>query len=481
MKCFAEDLRASVLQFAIEGKLSDQRDSDTPVDETLKRLLETKEKLLEQKAIKITKQKLPNEQQDFRIPSAWRWIKLTDIGELSRGRSKHRPRNDQVLYIDGTVPFIQTGDVASASKYIKSWKSCYNETGVAQSRLWKKGTICITIAANIGDAAILNFDACFPDSVVGFLPFTDEIDTEYILYMLMAYKFRMNKKATKMAQSNLSLDRFGTLLFPLPPREEQKRIVERLNEILDHIDDYARMEKKLIDLKTAFPDDMRDAILQAAMQGKLTEQREDDGTAIDFLKEIAAEKNRLIKEGKIKKEKNLPLINETEVPFDIPKSWEWIRLGDAISLLSGSDLPSDQYNDDGKGMVYITGASNIENNEVIVNRWTMHPKSIARKGDILLTCKGTVGTTCFLKLDEAHIARQIMAIRCIKIDSFFVRAFLMYYVSSLKRQAKSMIPGIERKTVNEALLPLPTLAEQRRIVSRLNELLPLCDELEGAL
>ena len=225
-------------------------------------------------------------------------------------------------------------------------------------------------------------------------------------------------------------------------------------------------------------EDLRRAVLQAAIQGKLTEQKAEDGTAEDLLKEIRKEKAKLIAEEKIKQEKVLSPIKDDEKPFDIPENWMWVRLGEIISLISGCDLTPDKYNSIGKGTVYITGASNIINGVLIINRWTTTPKNIAKRGDILLTCKGTVGANCILEVDKAHIARQIMSIRPLIVISKFIQFFLQNNVHKLKKQAKSMIPGIERKNVIEALFPVPPLAEQHRIVERVDALMSKIDELE---
>ena len=228
------------------------------------------------------------------------------------------------------------------------------------------------------------------------------------------------------------------------------------------------------------PQELKSSILQLAVQGRLVEQRPEEGTAEELYRQIQEEKQRLIKEGKIKKEKPLPEIAEDEVPFDIPESWKWVRLGNIISLLSGQDLVPSLYNNKNIGIPYITGASNIENSTIIINRWTEHEKSIARKGDILLTCKGTVGKTAVLQEECAHIARQIMAITPV----FIIPDYLIYYISTqieaLKSKAKSMIPGIDRKNVLNLYFPLPPLAEQKRIVAKIEELQPYIDRYEKA-
>jgi type I restriction enzyme, S subunit len=226
--------------------------------------------------------------------------------------------------------------------------------------------------------------------------------------------------------------------------------------------------------------DLKNSVLQLAIQGKLVKQRKEEGTAEEQYQLIQAEKKNLIKEGKIKKTKALSEIAEGEVPFDIPENWKWVRLGELIHLTSGQDMTSNKYNDTLRGIPYLTGASNIQDGKIIINRWTPEPKAIALRGDILLTCKGTVGKTVILNEEEVHIARQIMSIRTIHTDAKFIQYFLKSYVSILKSKAKSMIPGIERKDVLEALFPLPPLEEQKRIVAKIEELKPYVEKYDKA-
>lgn len=165
------------------------------------------------------------------------------------------------------------------------------------------------------------------------------------------------------------------------------------------------------------------------------------------------------------------------MPFEIPDNWRWVKLNDVITLLSGQDLTLSQYNASGNGTIYLTGASNIVNDKIIVNRWTEEPRTIARKGDILLTCKGTIGKIVVLQEKEVHIARQIMAISSVGMCQMYLYYFLHYYVEKLKVKAKSIIPGIERKDILDAYIPLPPLEEQNRIVAKLKQILPLIADL----
>lgn len=230
------------------------------------------------------------------------------------------------------------------------------------------------------------------------------------------------------------------------------------------------------------PQELKNSILQLAIQGKLVEQRPEEGTAEELFARIQEEKQRLIAEKKIKKEKPLPEITEDEKPFDIPESWKWVRFGTVISLVSGTDFKPEEYNDQGRGTVYITGASNLSENGVIISRWTETPRNFAYRGDILLVCKGSgYGKTVFCDVDEVHIARQIMAIKQMNsLNMSFTRYFLQANLIYLKAKGQGVIPGIDRASVLNVPFPLPPLVEQKRIVAKIEELLPYIDRYEQA-
>ena len=222
---------------------------------------------------------------------------------------------------------------------------------------------------------------------------------------------------------------------------------------------------------------LRNTILQEAIEGRLVPQDPNDQPASVLLERIRDEKRRLVKEGKLKKkdlEENP--ISEDEIPFDIPDSWAWVRLGSVISLLSGRDLAPGDYNDTEIGIPYITGASNFDDGALIINRWTPKPVVISKCGDLLITCKGTIGTMAFNEIGEIHIARQVMALSSYLIDIRYIQFFLTRIVYELDKKAKSIIPGISREDILTALFPLPPLAEQKRIVAKIEELLPKVEE-----
>ena len=226
-------------------------------------------------------------------------------------------------------------------------------------------------------------------------------------------------------------------------------------------------------------DKLRKSVLQSAIQGKLTEQLATDDKVEDLLQAIEEEKELLIKEKKIKKQKPLPEITEDEIPFAIPENWKWVRLGEVIELISGRDLVKDKYNNNCEGIPYITGASNFNNNNLIIDRWTNEATSIAIKNDILLTCKGTIGEIAVLKENKVHIARQIMSIRLLQGNIEYIKWYIISQIDKLKSMGKSIIPGISREMILNYLIPLPPLAEQKRIVEKLDNVLANIDELKA--
>lgn len=231
-------LKQTILQLAVMGKLVPQDPNDEPVSELLKRIAQEKAQLVKEGKIKKQKSLPPisDEEKPFELPEGWECSYLSDIGILARGRSKHRPRNDPTLYADGTIPLVQTGDVARSNGCINTYSALYNQLGLSQSKLWNKGTLCITIAANIADSGILNFDACFPDSVVGFTPYENEIPVLYFHYFMMTIKSTLEKFAPSTAQKNINIDILSQLFFPCPPLEEFHRIVDKVQNLLSVCD-----------------------------------------------------------------------------------------------------------------------------------------------------------------------------------------------------------------------------------------------------
>lgn len=220
----------------------------------------------------------------FDIPPNWRWLRLPEIGDLDRGKSRHRPRNDPKLF-GGPYPFVQTGDVRAADRVLTEFETTYSEFGLEQSRLWPIGTVCITIAANIAETAILGIEACFPDSVVGFLPDADKISGAFVEFFIRTMRSELEAFAPATAQKNINLNVLSSVRVPVPPAEEQAEIVRRIESAFGWLDrmaaDHAAATRLLPKLDAA--------ILAKAFRGELVPQDPNDEPANVLLERISAE------------------------------------------------------------------------------------------------------------------------------------------------------------------------------------------------
>ena len=276
-KNYIKQLRQTILQDAIEGKLTADWRKQNPVqkgnpDYDAESLFEQIQKE-HNKSIKIksrssnTIQDKLDDDFDLNIPQSWLFIRLSELGILERGKSKHRPRNDPNLFSDGKYPFVQTGDV-SQSKYfgyeIQPASKFYNDFGLAQSKMWCAGTLCITIAANIAETGFLTYDACFPDSVVGFTPFIEGDFSNFVRYYIDSIKLILEKYAPATAQKNINLGILETLKIPLPPLAEQKEIV---NQVEKHLQTVSQLENQITEREELIKQLMQ-SILKDAFEEK---------------------------------------------------------------------------------------------------------------------------------------------------------------------------------------------------------------------
>jgi type I restriction enzyme, S subunit len=229
-----KQLRQTFLSLAVRGVLVAQDSRDEPALALLLRIANEKAGGVAAGRARSRSALSPVdvEQAPFNLPPGWAWARFPELGLFGRGKSKHRPRNDPALFVDGSHLVIQTGDVARSGGVIRTYTSKYNDTGLAQSQKWPAGTLCITIAANIADSGILAFDACFPDSVVGFIPSPILEDARYIEYFVRTAKASLLEFAPATAQKNINLEILEAVLVPLPPLNEQRRIVARLDELM---------------------------------------------------------------------------------------------------------------------------------------------------------------------------------------------------------------------------------------------------------
>ena len=504
-----QQLKNSILQMAVQGKLVPQDPNDEPASVLLKRIRVEKEQLI--KEGKIKKEKNPSlifrgadnlpyekigknepvciaDEVPFEIPESWEWVRL---GKIVYNRGQMKPIDD-FCYIDiGSIDnknqklndkeFIITADKAPsrARKIVAIGDILYS-----------------TVRPYLHNMCIVNRTFSHqPIASTGFAALTCHTGfyNKFLFYYLMSPDFDAYANSTDNAKGvaypAINDAKLYRALIPVPPEEEQKRIIKRLKKVLPYVDTYSTTYSETESLNNAFPDRIKKSILQEAVQGKLVPQNPSDEPASVLLERIRAEKQKLIAEGKIKKDKHESVIFrrdnshyekldgierciDDEIPFEIPESWEWTRLGQIISLLSGTDFKPEEYNDKCNGIPYITGASSLSENGVLINRWTEMPKIIVNYGDILLVCKGSgYGKTVICDIEKAHIARQIMAIKKFStLDMLYIRLFLQANFNQIKSKGQGVIPGIDRNSVMNILFPIPPLAEQKRIVEKQREL-----------
>ena len=487
----SDDLRQSVLQAAIQGKLTEQHPEDGNAEDLLKQIRAEKKKLITEGKIKKEKPLPPidDDEKPFDIPDNWAWIRLGEVINLISGTSYEKKdickKGLRILRGGNLVKEkieIFDDDVFLPEKYSDNEKKIKNQDIVI---IASTGSL-----KGIGRAAFVN--NTFKEAQVGaFLriirPLYDNI-AEYIkiIFQGQYYREHISNIVNGIGIKNIRESYIMEFLIPLPPLAEQERIVERVEEIMKKIDELDKAETELEALKKKFPGDMRDALLQAAIQGKLTEQCPEDGNAEDLLKEIRAEKKKLIAEGKIKKEKPLPPIDDDEKPFDIPDNWEWVRLGEIFQHNTGKALNS--ANNIGKPLEYITTSNVYWNRFELTKLKTMLfteneiKKCTIQKGDLLVLEGGDVGRAAIWNYDfPMRIQNHIHRLRAYKQvnTEFFYYTFLLYKNSSLINGKGIGIQGLSSNVLNSLIIPLPPLTEQERIVERLNKLLPLCEAMKG--
>lgn len=477
-----QELKNSILQLAIQGKLVEQRSEEGTAEELFARIQEEKQRLIAEKKIKKEKPlpKINDDEKPFDIPESWMWVRWGNLSQ-SIQYGYNAPAHE-----NGRIKMVRISDIQEGKVLWDSVPYCeIKEDDIPTYILEANDILFARTGGTVGKSYLVKE---VPEAAIyaGYLirtRYSSLLCPEYLKYFMESqlYWKQLRNGTIATAQPNCNGKTLSKMILPLPPLAEQKRIVAKIEELLPYIDRYEQAWSKLEQFNSRFPEDMKKALLQYAIQGKLVEQCPEEGTAEELFAQIQQEKQRLIAEKKIKKEKPLPEITDDEKPFDIPESWKWVRFGTVISLVSGTDFKPEEYNDQGRGTVYITGASNLSENGVVISRWTETPRNFAYRGDILLVCKGSgYGKTVFCDVDEAHIARQIMAIKQMNtLNMSFTRYFLQANLMYLKTKGQGVIPGIDRTSVLNMVFPIPPLAEQKRIVEKLEQLLPLCERLKG--
>lgn len=484
----AQDLKNSILQRAIEGKLVPQRKEEGTAKELLAEIRAEKARLIKEKKIKKSKPlpKITDEEKPFDIPDSWERVRLGELGEWCSGATPSRQHPE---YFGGNIPWLKTGDLNDG--YIKKVPESITNEGFQHSstKINPIGSVLIAMyGATIGRLGILQIPATTNQACCACELFYGTYN-KYLFYFLLANRKNFIKQGAGGAQPNISKAKIIDTTMPLPPMEEQHRIVAKIEELLPDIDAYDKAQTELRTIEQRFPDDMKKSLLQYAIEGKLVPQRKEEGTAKDLLAKIWAEKARLIKEKKIKKTKPLPAITDDEKPFDIPDNWEWVRLMDLCANIVDCPHSTPKYFSNDTG--YYAIDTNVIDSTGEITRWRYvsqesYLQRIARlipeKGDIVLTREGSIGRAAILPSNrKICLGQRVMLLRPSSYTEIkFIKIMLMAPNTLTRLTEKQKGLGAKHINVSDVcklVLPVPPLAEQHRIIAKLEELLPLCQQL----
>ena len=465
-----QKLKNSILQLAIQGKLVEQRPEEGTAEELFAQIQEEKQRLIAEKKIKKEKPlpEITEDEKPFDIPESWKFIRTGSLCQLLDGE-KIKGQN---------YPYLE-------AKYLRGKKE---PSIVSEGKFVKEGTKVILVdGENSGEVFEVREDGYLGSTFkVLFIP--SNVLVKYILCFLECNKNILKNNKRGAAIPHLDKQIFFNLLIPLPPFDEQKRIVAKIEKLLPYIDRYEQAWSQLEHFNSRFPEDMKKSLLQYAIQGKLVEQRPEEGTAEELFAQIQEEKQRLIAEKKIKKEKPLPEITDDEKPFDIPESWKWVSVGNVCTNIQyGSSQKSAT-----SGKVAVLRMGNIQNGKLILDKlvYTSDEAEIEKyplKYDDLLfnrtNSKELVGKTAIYKGEiPAIYAGYLVRITPLYMNSDYLNyvmqsQFYWSYCQAVRSDAIGQ-SNINAEKLKRFMFPLPPLAEQKRIVEKLEQLLPLCERLK---
>jgi Restriction endonuclease S subunits len=482
-----QELKNSILQLAIQGKLVEQRPEEGTAEELYQQIQasfvqENSEKRQEKGKPQVFD--VLGEDFPFEIPKSWKWAHLGKIGYTNIGLT-YSPQN-----------ISETGTIVLRSSNIQGGKIAYNDIvhvnmDIPENKLCNQGDILICARNGskrlVGKAAIVDEDGM---SFGAFMAIFRSICNNYILYVIDSSYFRNSLLADTGTTTinQITQDMLKNALIPLPPLAEQKRIVAKIEELLPYIDRYEQAWSKLEDFNKRFPTDMQKSILQMAIQGKLVEQRPEEGTGEELYRQIQAEKQKLIKAGTIKKEKPLPEITEDEKPFDIPASWKWARLRDLAENIGDGIHGTPEFNPVG-GYYFING-NNLDDGVISYKADTQQVgkgeyekyKEPLTQNTVLISINGTIGNIAYYNNEPVILGKSACYIAlCMGVYKYYIRTLLdsKFFLDYAMREAtQTTIKNVSLKAIRMLPVPLPPFAEQKRIVAKLEEILPLYERLK---
>ena len=469
----AEQLKGSILQLAMQGKLVEQRPEEGSGEDLYNTIQAEKKRLVKEGTIKKQKS-LPDisaGEVPFDIPDTWKWVHLGDITELIMGQS---PKGENVFEGGQGIEFHQ-GKIYFSDDYLLE----STQTTNAPTKIVEPNTVLLCVRAPVGTVNITPRKICIGRGLCG-VRVLGGMDSYFMLNWLRAIKDRFVKKATGTTFIAITGKVVEEELIPLPPLAEQKRIVAKIEELMPFVEQYAAASTKLNTLNASFPEMMKKSILQEAVQGKLVPQDPNDEPASLLLMKIAEEKKRLIKEGKIKKQKPLPEITEDEIPFDIPESWEWVRFSDIMNSIStgpfGSMLHKTDYENEGIPIVnpiHMQGGRIIPSSNSLISYKTAERLSSYKlqTRDIVLARRGDIGRSAVVHEAEngwicgtgSFFATPSKGINPDFISLMFTTPYVRQAL--LGESVGTTMNNLNQKILLSFLFPLPPEKEQERILS----------------
>lgn len=487
-----EQLKLSILQSAFQGKLTGECVPNETADDLYQQIQSEKQRLISEKKIKKEKP-LPEISADeipFDIPDNWRWCYAGDLFLHNTGKAQNSSGST-----NGIIrKFITTSNLYWGEfDFTKVKEMPFTDTELERCTV-KRGDLLVCEGGDCGRSAVWDYDeeVCIQNHVHRLRPYRD-VNIYYFYYLFYLYKNTGRLRGRGVAIQGLSNEAIHKVVLPLAPLEEQHCIVAKIEELLPYVDRYATAYEKLEQFNAKFPNDMKKSILEYAIQGKLVEQRAEEGTGAELYKQMQAEKQRLIKEGKIKKEKPLPEIAEDEIPFDIPESWRWVRFSEIMSTMStgpfGSMLHKTDYIEKG---IPLVNPANMVNGKIVPSDKMMISEATRRRlssyilhaGMIVLGRRGEMGRCAVVTEKEdgwlcgtgSFFMEPSMSLYVYYVVSLFSSPYVKFYLGG--ESVGTTMSNLNHTILSKMPIPLPPLAEQRRIVAKLDEILPLCERLK---
>ena len=510
----AQQLKNSILQMAVQGKLVPQDPNDEPASVLLERIRAEKERLIKEKKIKREKnpsvifkgadntpyEKIGDEvrpladEVPFDIPDSWEWVRLGSAFAIEMGQS---PAGNTVSGNCSGTEFHQ-GKVFFGEKYIKA----SDQYTSSPTKFAPKNSVLLCVRAPVGKVNITDRGLCIGRGLCAIIPLAG-MPLLFAYYLLAAYENIFVKQATGTTFVAITAETVKNQLIPMPPLAEQQRIADLIERLIPYVDEYGKAESAVDQLNCHFPEALKKSILQEAVQGKLVPQDPSDEPAEALLERIRAEKQRLIKEGKIKKDKHESVIFrrdnshyekldgverciDDELPFEIPENWRWCRLGTIAAVLGGKRIPAGRkLTEFNTGHVYIR-VSDMTDGGVSTDRLLYVPediypsisKYIINKADVFITVAGTIGRVGKIpdELDGANMTENADRLVLAGVNQdWLIKVLQSGMIQEQIAQATTQVgqPKLAIARIERFLIPLPPLAEQHRIVQRIEELLPL--------